>query len=111
MGKTSILIPEEPSRRLGCWNGRKQGCRVCGWIRTAEAGFGPRFGSHGVTDRACGKTEALRRGDLEGKLTVTYIGLEAMYHRMQERTRGRSGAQEVSGGAGDVTDRVPAERN
>jgi hypothetical protein len=24
-------------------------------------------------------------GDLEGKLTITYIGLEAMYHRLQER--------------------------
>jgi hypothetical protein len=24
-------------------------------------------------------------GDLEGKVTVTYIGLEAMYHRMEER--------------------------
>ena len=24
-------------------------------------------------------------GDLEGKLTVAYIGLEAMYHRMEER--------------------------
>jgi hypothetical protein len=51
-----------------------------------------------------GKLKLSDTGDLEGKLTVTYIGLEAMYHRGRAK-RGRSGAQEVPGGAGDVTDR------
>ena len=32
-----------------------------------------------------GKLKLSDTGDLEGKLTVTYIGLEAMYHRVQER--------------------------
>src|SRR5260221_1412199 len=32
-----------------------------------------------------GKLKLSDSGDLEGKLTVTYIGLEAMYHRMEER--------------------------
>jgi len=32
-----------------------------------------------------GKLKLSDMGDLEGKLTVTYIGLEAMYHRMEER--------------------------
>jgi len=32
-----------------------------------------------------GKLKLSDTGDLEGKLTVTYIGLEAMYHRMEER--------------------------
>jgi hypothetical protein len=32
-----------------------------------------------------GKLKLSDAGDLEGKLTVTYIGLEAMYHRMEER--------------------------
>ena len=32
-----------------------------------------------------GKLKLSDTGDLEGKLTVTYIGLEAMYHRVEER--------------------------
>ena len=32
-----------------------------------------------------GKLKLTDAGDLEGTLTVTYIGLEAMYHRMEER--------------------------
>ena len=32
-----------------------------------------------------GKLKLSDAGDLEGKLTVTYIGLEAMYHRLDER--------------------------
>jgi hypothetical protein len=32
-----------------------------------------------------GKVKLSETGDLEGKLTVTYIGLEAMYHRLGER--------------------------
>jgi Domain of Unknown Function with PDB structure (DUF3857)/Transglutaminase-like superfamily len=32
-----------------------------------------------------GKLKLSEMGDLEGKLTVTYIGLEAMYHRVEER--------------------------
>ncbi len=32
-----------------------------------------------------GKLKLSDTGDLEGKLTVTYIGLEAMYHRLEER--------------------------
>src|SRR6266851_9305579 len=32
-----------------------------------------------------GKLKLSDTGDLEGKLTVTYIGLEALYHRMGER--------------------------
>ncbi|MGB9073855.1 MAG: DUF3857 domain-containing protein [Terriglobales bacterium] len=32
-----------------------------------------------------GKLKLSEGGDLEGKLTVTYIGLEAMYHRLEER--------------------------
>jgi hypothetical protein len=32
-----------------------------------------------------GKLKLSDTGDLEGKLTVTYIGLEALYHRMDER--------------------------
>ncbi len=32
-----------------------------------------------------GKLRLSDTGDLEGRLTVTYIGLEAMYHRMEER--------------------------
>src|SRR5260221_2555377 len=32
-----------------------------------------------------GKLKLSESGDLEGKLTVAYIGLEAMYHRMEER--------------------------
>ena len=32
-----------------------------------------------------GKLKLSDTGDLEGKLTVTYIGLEAMYHRMEEQ--------------------------
>jgi hypothetical protein len=32
-----------------------------------------------------GKLKLSDMGDLEGKLTVTYIGLEAMYHRVEER--------------------------
>ena len=32
-----------------------------------------------------GKLKLSETGDLEGKLTVTYIGLEAMYYRMEER--------------------------
>ncbi len=32
-----------------------------------------------------GKLKLSETGDLEGKLTVTYIGLEAMYHRLDER--------------------------
>ncbi|MGB9075003.1 MAG: DUF3857 domain-containing protein, partial [Terriglobales bacterium] len=32
-----------------------------------------------------GKLELSESGDLEGKLTVTYTGLEAMYQRMEER--------------------------
>jgi len=32
-----------------------------------------------------GKLKLSENGDLEGKLTVTYTGLEAMYHRQQER--------------------------
>jgi hypothetical protein len=33
-----------------------------------------------------GKLKLSDTGDLEGKLTVTYIGLEAMYHRVEERS-------------------------
>lgn len=49
------------------------------WIRTTlpEA-------TESRIERA-GKLKLSDSGDLEGKLTVTYIGLEAMYHRMQER--------------------------
>ncbi len=32
-----------------------------------------------------GKLKLSDTGDLEGKLTVTYVGLEAMYHRVEER--------------------------
>jgi hypothetical protein len=32
-----------------------------------------------------GKLSLSDMGDLEGKLTVTYVGLEAMYHRLDER--------------------------
>ena len=32
-----------------------------------------------------GKLKLSDTGDLEGKLTLTYTGLEAMYHRMEER--------------------------
>ena len=32
-----------------------------------------------------GKLKLSDTGDLEGKLTVTYVGLEAMYHRLAER--------------------------
>ena len=32
-----------------------------------------------------GKLKLSDTGDLEGKLTVTYIGLEAVYHRLEER--------------------------
>ena len=32
-----------------------------------------------------GKLKLSDTGDLEGKLTVTYVGLEAMYHRLEER--------------------------
>jgi hypothetical protein len=32
-----------------------------------------------------GKFKLSENGDLEGKLTVTYTGLEAMYHRVEER--------------------------
>jgi hypothetical protein len=32
-----------------------------------------------------GKLNLSETGDLEGKLTVTYIGLEAMYHRVEQR--------------------------
>jgi hypothetical protein len=32
-----------------------------------------------------GRLKLSETGDLEGKLTVTYIGLEAMYHRLEER--------------------------
>ncbi|MGO9864445.1 MAG: DUF3857 domain-containing protein [Terriglobales bacterium] len=32
-----------------------------------------------------GKLQLSDSGDLEGKLTVTYTGLEAMYHRLEER--------------------------
>jgi hypothetical protein len=32
-----------------------------------------------------GKLKLSETGDLEGKLTVTYIGLDAMYHRLEER--------------------------
>jgi len=32
-----------------------------------------------------GKLRLTETGDLEGKLTVTYTGLEAMYHRLEER--------------------------
>jgi hypothetical protein len=32
-----------------------------------------------------GKLKLTETGDLEGKLTVTYTGLEAMYHRLEER--------------------------
>jgi len=32
-----------------------------------------------------GKLKLSDTGDMEGKLTVTYIGLEAMYHRLEER--------------------------
>jgi Domain of Unknown Function with PDB structure (DUF3857) len=32
-----------------------------------------------------GKLKLSDTGDLEGKLTITYIGLEAMYHRLEER--------------------------
>ena len=32
-----------------------------------------------------GKLKLSDTGDLEGKITVTYIGLEAMYHRLEER--------------------------
>jgi len=86
MGKDSILIPEEPSRRLGCWNGRKQGCRVCGWIRTAEAGFGPRFRkprSHGI-ERA-GKLKLSDSGDLERETDRHLHRTGSHVHRMQER--------------------------
>jgi len=32
-----------------------------------------------------GKMKLTDRGDLEGELTITYTGLEAMYHRLEER--------------------------
>ena len=32
-----------------------------------------------------GKFKLTETGDLEGKLTITYTGLEAMYHRLEER--------------------------
>lgn len=32
-----------------------------------------------------GKLKLSDAGDLEGKLTVTYVGLEAMYHRLEQR--------------------------
>jgi hypothetical protein len=32
-----------------------------------------------------GKLKLSDTGDLEGKLTVTYVGLEALYHRLEER--------------------------
>lgn len=49
------------------------------WIRTAlpEA-------AESKIERA-GNLQLSDSGDLEGKLTVTYTGLEAMYHRMDER--------------------------
>ena len=45
-----------------------------------------------------GKLKLSDTGDLEGKLTVTYIGLEAMYHRLEERHEDEVAAQEVFGG-------------
>jgi hypothetical protein len=49
------------------------------WIRTALP-----QASESRIDRA-GKLRLSDTGDLEGKLTVTYIGLEAMYLRLEER--------------------------
>ena len=39
-------------------------------------------------------------GDLEGKLTVTYTGLEAMYHRLRCAHADDSRAKEIPGRSG-----------
>lgn len=49
------------------------------WIRTTLP-----QASESRIDRV-GKLKLSDAGDLEGKLTVTYTGLEAMYHRMEQR--------------------------
>ena len=49
------------------------------WIRTTLP-----QASESRIDRV-GKLKLSDTGDLEGKLTVTYTGLEAMYHRMEQR--------------------------
>ncbi len=53
-----------------------------------------------------GKLNLSETGDLEGKLTVTYIGLEAMYHRVEERNADEVARKKFL--EESVTEQIPA---
>ena len=80
------MIPERSSRPSGCWTGLKrelQGLRLDKdggtWIQTTL----PRASESRIERKA--KLKLSDNGDLEGKLTVTFTGLEAMYCRLDVR--------------------------
>ncbi len=53
-----------------------------------------------------GKLNLSETGDLEGKLTVTYIGLAAMYHRVEERNADQVARKKFL--EESVTEQIPA---
>jgi len=56
-----------------------------------------------------GKLKLTDTGDLEGKITVTYIGLEAMYHRVEERNADEVARKKFLEGRVTSQIAVPAE--
>ena len=84
-GKDLYLDPGGPFTPFGLleWSetgvvGRRLDKEGGSWIQTTLP-----QASESRVERA-GKFKLTDTGDLEGKLTVTYVGLEAMYHRLEE---------------------------